>query len=113
MDSKIADWRDDGKHLPEFLRDFHDQKDFFKFLYDTVDVEGNSMTKDVNWVAAHVFTIDILLWKLAQYGYTLQKNKTKLEFDDIHAAISKNDAERRSQFYQALLGAKPPNNPQE
>lgn len=105
MDKKTIDWRDEGKHLPEFLRDFHDQKDFFKFLFDSVDTSNNPMLKNANWVDSQVFTIDMLLWKLAQYGYTLQKNKTKVPFEDLQEALRKNDAERRNAFYSALTNS--------
>lgn len=30
-------WRREGQYLPEFMRDFHDQKDLFKALQDVVD----------------------------------------------------------------------------
>ncbi len=65
-----------GEYLPEFLRDFHDQKDFFKsmhFLYQ--DSEGAE--KKPKWSDGCIYTIDWFLWFTASRGYTLQKCRRK------------------------------------
>lgn len=36
LDGNIQHWRESGLYLPEFMRDFHDQKDLFKALQDVV-----------------------------------------------------------------------------
>lgn len=52
------------ENLPDFMKDFHDQKDLFKAIYEQWK-DGKPEHKvldDVNWVDAHVFTIDFFLW---------------------------------------------------
>lgn len=75
----------DDEHLPEFMRDFHDQKDLFKAIYDQWndgDVK-NQVLQNVNSVDAHVFTIDYFLWWMGLHGYKLQKSRKKgVEFYD-------------------------------
>ena len=65
-----------GENLPEFIKDFHDQKDLFKAIYDLWR-EENDVLQKVNWVDAHVFSIDILLWWMGLHGYKLQKIRKK------------------------------------
>jgi len=96
MDKDFQNWRDEGKHLPEFLRDFHDQKDFFKFLHEFVTIEDHGMLKNINC------TIDVLLWALSRFGYTLQRNRSHQSFDDLGEFI-KLYTERRNNMYTAAL----------
>lgn len=103
MDNKLDAWRKEGKHLPEFLRDFHDQKDFFKFLHETLTVDENPLTKDINWMQGHAYLIDCVLWKLARHGYTIQKSRAKQNFEDIDEAISANNKSRNQMFTNVLL----------
>jgi len=89
MSNKIKniDWRDSGAHLPEFLRDFHHQKDLFKCLVSHFD---NSDECPLNFRDAQVFTIDWFLWFLwfmAIHGYKLTKTTAKVEHKDIHESI--------------------------
>jgi len=77
------------EYLPEFVSDFHDQKDLFKAIYDQYR-EGNQkkLLEDVNWVDAHVFTIDVFLWWMGEHGYKLQKIRKKgIEFYDPEQTI--------------------------
>lgn len=77
-------WLKTPEYLPPFLRDFHDQKDFFKALNEVVERrEYDPYTKGLGWRMAHVFTIDIFLWVMARHGYTLQKTRKKLPFPPI------------------------------
>lgn len=103
MDKKLQEWRDEGKHLPEFLRDFHDQKNFFKFLHETLTVDENELTKDINWMQGHAYLIDCVLWKLARYGYTLQKSRAKQNFEDLDEVIKRQTKLRNDMFTKALL----------
>lgn len=71
-----------GKHLPRFLRDFHDQKDFFKMvdlLYRTSE-ESLDMP---NWRESHCYVIDWFLWYLGQRGWTLQRSRANVEFKSM------------------------------
>ena len=48
MDKQLEQWRKDKKHLPDFLQDFHDQKDFFKYLHESLQLEEHELLKDVS-----------------------------------------------------------------
>ena len=65
-----------GDYLPEFLRDFHDQKDLFKSLHHLYQDSEGAEDKP-NWRDGHVYTIDWFLWFMASRGYTLQKCRRK------------------------------------
>jgi len=57
MDSKLKQWRDDQKRLPEFMRDFHNCKQLFKGIADYIELEDDHPAKEVNWRQAHCYTI--------------------------------------------------------
>lgn len=81
------EWLKSGEYLPDFLRDFHDQKELFKALQEVVDrrnaKDGFSYTEGLTWVTAQVYTIDVFLWVLARHGYTLQRSRKRVTFSDI------------------------------
>jgi hypothetical protein len=74
----LESWLKSGAYLPRKMRDFHDQKDVFKALFDTIRIPEN--LKHISWVDAHIFTIDIFLWWMARRGYTLQKSRSRQDF---------------------------------
>jgi hypothetical protein len=84
-------WLKSGKYLPEFMRDFHDQKLLFKWIGHIIDKGRADPAKRLadmpSWVDAHIYTIDFFLWYMAKCGYTLQKTRTKLEFYNIEATL--------------------------
>lgn len=84
MNEEIRQWRAEGKHLPEFMRDFHDQKDLFK----TIHRRYTERPEGANWVQAHIYTVDFFLWFMAQHGYTLQRSRARLPFDDLQATVA-------------------------
>jgi hypothetical protein len=71
-------WLKDQKYLPRFMRDFHDQKGVFKWIWRQIEKQKaadpsiSHCLGDTNWIAAHVFVIDYFLWYMARHGYTLQ-----------------------------------------
>jgi hypothetical protein len=72
-----------GQHLPSFIRDFHNQKDLFKLIHTTYS-EGNDQAKLMpDWIQAHCYTIDWFLWFMGQRGYTLQKNRSNVDFKPL------------------------------
>ncbi len=95
MDNKLKQYLESGNYLPEFMSDFHDQKNLFKLLQGINQRRDDDHTKDVNWVAAHVYTVDIFLWFMAVHGYTLQKSRKKVEFMDIDNALAEFEREQR------------------
>lgn len=102
----LKNWRAGGKHLPPILRDFHDQKDFFKAMHYYVKVEDTDWIKDITWTKGHIYVIDCFLWFCARMGYTLQKSRAKLEFDDIKEAIKTLKDNERDAFAKMLEEAK-------
>jgi len=95
----LKEWLDNGLHLPKFMRDFHGQKDLFKCLRVRW---GCKPFEHVTWVDTHVFTIDFFLRFMAIHGYTLQKNRSKIEFDDIQKEIEADRKARMEGFTKAL-----------
>jgi len=77
------------EHLPKFLKDFHDQKDFFKAVYEQYkDANASELFSKISWVDAHCFTIDIFLWWMGHHGYKLQKIRKKgVEFYNAKESI--------------------------
>jgi hypothetical protein len=77
---EVKDWLKSGEHLPEFLRDFHDAKRFGKHICFNWQkaIEGEMFY--VNWIDGIVYVIDVFLWTMAAYGYTMQKTRKKLPF---------------------------------
>lgn len=102
MDNQLRQWRDDQKHLPEFMRDFHNCKDLFKSISEYIVCEEGHPANQVNWVQAHCYTVDVFLWFMAEHGYTLQRSRARHDFTDIHERIDYMKELRRSQF-AALL----------
>lgn len=82
MDNEIKKYLNSGNHLPEFLRDFHDQKDLFKFMHSLYQDNKNSDNKP-NWVDGQIYVIDWFLWFMASHGYTLQKSRKRIRFYKI------------------------------
>lgn len=91
------DFLESGQYLPEFMRDFHDQKLFFKYMDEVVgnakekaDSIGKMQLEGLpNWCAAQIYTIDFFLWVMARHGYTLQKSRKHIkDFDDIEKDMS-------------------------
>jgi len=98
--SDFREWRKKGKHLPHFMRDFHDQKDIFKAMTDYFD---NSADMPVSWRDGHEFTIDWFLWFMAAHGYTLQKTAAKCEnFHDLNKTIEASVKSRQESFARMI-----------
>ena len=80
---KQQEWLDTGKYLPEFMRDFHDQKDLFKTIHIRVKPEPQ-----IDWITAQIYTVDVFLHFMARRGYTLQKNRSNVDFRDVEADVA-------------------------
>jgi len=81
MNDKINNYMKDGGYLPDFMKDFHDQKDVFKTIFeqykDSQAFKALGVTGNISWVDAHIFTVDVFLWWMAMHGYKLQKIRSK------------------------------------
>lgn len=90
-----------GRHLPPFLSDFHDAKDFFKYMHR---VQGDCQDGDesINWRIGCIYTIDHFLWFAAQHGWTLQRSRAAVEWRDLDDGIAAMKAEAAEAFRRAL-----------
>jgi len=77
----LMTWLQSLEYLPEQLRDFHDQKDFFKSMHILYQ-HGEGAEDKPNWRDGQIYTIDWFLWFMASRGYTLQKSRKKIDFAD-------------------------------
>ncbi|MNG20531.1 hypothetical protein D3C84_1047910 [compost metagenome] len=102
MDANLRAWRDEQKHLPEFMRDFHNCKRLFRGISEYIVCEDDHPAKEVNWRQAHCYTIDVFLWFMAQHGYTLQRSRAKQDFDSLDDLLEELDVQRRKSM-AALL----------
>lgn len=96
----VQEFLESGNYLPEFMRDFHDQKLLFKFVGSIVqnakrkakDKKGASdyLLEDMpNWMSASVYVVDFFLWTMARRGYTLQKSRKHIDdFRDINKDLA-------------------------
>jgi hypothetical protein len=78
-------WREDMQHLPEFMRDFHDQKNLFKALSCSFE---NANECPINFMDGQIYTIDWFLWFMAIHGYKLTKTTANVEHRDIDEAVN-------------------------
>jgi len=80
MTKSLYDKNGEYAFLPNELRDFHEQKDLFKDLFDyykdwvkTVPDHMNENLRNINWCDLHILMTDFLLHQMAQRGYVLRK----------------------------------------
>jgi len=95
-------WLKSGRYLPEPLRDFHDQKDVFKAIHESINVEGHEYAKTVDWVAGQCYVIDIFLWWMARRGYTLQRTRKQTELRDLAADVKQMKVARNERCMATL-----------
>lgn len=103
MDAALKEFLSDGRYLPDILKDFHDQKDIFKALHATYAIDENKYLKDVDW-AGQIYTIDMFLHFMARHGFTLQRSRSKQNFESLRERVSKmNDAQSNAllSFFKA------------
>ena len=101
MDTRT--WLKSLRYLPDFLRDFHAQKEVFKWMHSTIPADNFVLgNEQLSWTAAHVFVIDFFLWHMARCGWTLQRSRVKAEFDDVHEIIGAYKAEKMAAFHRML-----------
>ena len=103
------EWLATGRHIPPFLRDFHDQKDIFKWIWRGIaearqrnPVDGFDYLAGMTWTGAQVFVIDYFLWFMAVHGYTLQPTYPKRGFASWSESIREMKAEDAAAFRKIL-----------
>jgi len=102
IDKSIIDWREEGKHLPSILRDFHDQKDVFKLVHALTREKEESAIRRPTWVEGQVYVIDTFLWCMARHGYTLQRSRARLPFESLEENIKAMKAEEADSLRMIL-----------
>lgn len=105
----IDKWLKSGRYLPAPLRDFHDQKDTFKAIHEIIS--ENQATKDINWIQAHCYVIDVFLWFMARRGYTLQRSRQRHDFLCLEDSVRNQKKKRDAAFMSALSSALPKDAP--
>lgn len=98
---KLSKWLTSGEYLPYFMRDFHDQKDVFKAMHNTItNANDNGNPRD-----GHIYVIDTFLWYMARCGYTLQKSRKDVPFRDMQDDIDRYKSEM-TEALSKILSAK-------
>jgi len=100
--TNVEKWLKKGEHLPECLRDFHDQKAVFKAMHAIVRAPTDPLFKRPTWVDGQVYVIDTFLHFMARRGYTLQRTRRKGDFRDLAADVRAVEESSTRQF-AALL----------
>lgn len=106
IDEAVKEWRASGEHLPKFFRDFHDQKALMGAMHYFTRKEECKELEAINLVNGHVYIVDVFLHFMARHGYTLQKTRKNLPFEDIEENISQYLDMTRNQFYNLISGEK-------
>jgi len=105
---QMKKWLQSQKHLPLFLRDFGTAGWLFRWIDKKVEKRRNDprsadMMDDMPTSRdAHIYVIDFFLWFMAMYGWTLQRSRKRLEFDDIETMLEQFEQEERNAFYAIL-----------
>jgi hypothetical protein len=102
MENKNINWELARKMNPTPLKDFHDQKDLFKYLFDLIPYDDQQGLDKISWVQAQIFTIDKFLPFMAMHGYTLQKARHKLNFYNIYKTIDEFKEKTAKMFSEML-----------
>lgn len=103
LTQEVNAWREAGRHLPEVMRDFHDQKDLFRTMHWMMGPpEEGTLVRTPNEVEGHCYVVDRFLWFMARHGYTLQRSRANLEFDDLQGNICAMREEAANVFAKLL-----------
>lgn len=99
-DDPLYAWLKSGDYMPPEFRDFHDQKDLFKAMHNTIqNANENGNARD-----GHIYVVDTFLWYMARCGYTLQKCRKNLPFKEFDKDLSK----YRSDLASSMNSIMPP-----
>ena len=102
---RLGEWLKSGAYLPPRLRDFHAQKDLFKTIEEMLARSPISDEVRDSWIGRHVYVIDYFLWFMARHGYTLQRSRQPVEFEDLNATIAERQ-ERDMEMFRKMLGGR-------
>jgi imidazoleglycerol phosphate dehydratase HisB len=103
MSNEAIQYTESKEYLPDFLKDFHDQKDLFKAIHELYKNNESLQKMPQSWVDNHIFVMDYFLWFMGQHGYKLQKVRKKgIKFFDLHATIEEMNGRRGSALLKIL-----------
>lgn len=88
MDKNLIEYLGNGDYLPSVMNDFHDQKDIFQFLATLSKKNDGFGMDEFSWVMGHVYIVDVFLWYMAKHGFTLQKCRKNLPFNNVYESTS-------------------------
>ena len=98
---RLSEWLNSGEYLPRFMRDFHDQKDMFKTMHNTIhNADDNGNPRD-----GHIYVVDTFLWYMARCGYTLQRSRKDVPFKELQEDIDRYKDEVKNTF-QSIVSVK-------
>lgn len=97
--ASLVAWMNKGFYLPDFLFDFHDNKDFFFAYHNEKDRPLESMITGVTYIT------DSFLWYMARFGYGLRKVNKKFDFKDLDVFISEHLEIKRNRFEKMIENA--------
>ena len=98
---RLSEWLNSGEYLPRFMRDFHDQKDIFKTMHNTIhNADDNGNPRD-----GHIYVVDTFLWYMARCGYTLQRSRKDVPFKELQEDIDRYKDEVKNTF-QSIVSVK-------
>jgi hypothetical protein len=101
--SSPESYTQDKHYLPDFMKDFHDQKDLFKAIYELYKDDENLKKLPQGWVDNHIFVVDFFLWFMGQHGYKLQKVRKKgVDFYDLKTTIEEMKGRSTKRFMDIL-----------
>ena len=104
MSNEIEAWLKSGKYLPLPLRDFHDQKDVFRAIDESIKVNPADLVKRPTWIEAQCYVIDVFLWYMARRGYTLQRTRKRGNFRNLEEDVAARKQARDKGFESLLNG---------
>jgi len=98
MSDKLAEWLQSGEYMPPEFRDFHNQKDLFKAMHNTIhNANENGNPRD-----GHIYVVDTFLWYMARCGWTLQRSRKSVPFRDVDDDIQKCKKESTEAFKRII-----------
>lgn len=97
-DNPLYEWLKSGEYMPREFRDFHDQKDLFKAMHNTIQ----NADENGNWRDGHIYVVDTFLWYMARCGYTLQRSRKKVPYKDMEDDIARYKQEMTEHLNKAL-----------
>jgi hypothetical protein len=112
-EAKLQQWASSLEYLPDFIRDFHDQKDLFKTIHWLCKPEKLSDTdtsfdrlQSVSWIQGQIYVIDKFLWVMAKFGWTLQRSRKRgLVFRDYYEFNRAREEQEHAQFRAEFSGS--------